>query len=108
GPGRSTAVGTLGPRGGGEVAAVNGGTAGGVGDHGPVAEQLGEELQIGGLATAGTGTGVFEGRADQLAAAQGIQLELGRVHVGQCQEEVVIGGLCSPKRRLELHVDGLV
>ncbi len=50
-------------RGGGQVAAVDGGTAGGVGDQHPVAEHLGGQLDVGGLAAAGAGAGELEQRA---------------------------------------------
>src|SRR5262249_49184510 len=90
GPGRAAAIGTLGPGGGGKVAAVNGGTAGGVGDHHPVAEQTGEEPQVGCLAAASAGAGELEQRTDQLVAAQGVQFDLGGVHIGQREEEVPV------------------
>src|SRR5690606_598436 len=52
-PGRTAPVGAGGVRRGGEVGAVDGRAAGGVGDDEPVAEQLGEGADVGGLAAAG-------------------------------------------------------
>jgi hypothetical protein len=49
GPGRTAAFGVLAIRRGGQVAAVDGGAAGGVGDDRTVAEELGDQLQIWGL-----------------------------------------------------------
>ena len=46
GPGRPTARRILGPGRGGQVAAVNGGTTGGVGDHHAATKQLCNNLQV--------------------------------------------------------------
>ena len=82
-PGRSTAISTLCIGSGGQVAAVDGGTTGGVADHKTVTEQLGEQFQVRCFATARASAGVFEQRTDQLAAAQGVQLEQVDVHFRQ-------------------------
>ncbi len=66
GPGRPASVLVDGIRRGGQVAAVDGGTAGGVGDDRPVAEELAEQLDVGGFATASAGAGELEQRAQQL------------------------------------------
>jgi hypothetical protein len=55
------------PGGGGQVAAVDGGAAGGVGDHGAVAEQLAEQLDVGRFAAAGAGAGELKQRLEQAA-----------------------------------------
>ena len=66
GPGRSAAfvVGAVGR--GRQVAAVDGGAAGGVGDHRAVAEELGHQLDVGSFAAAGAGAGELEERLEQL------------------------------------------
>ena len=66
GPGRpaAVAVGSVGR--GGQVAAVDRRAAGGVGDQRPVAEQLGQQLDVGGLAAAGAGARVLEQRLEEL------------------------------------------
>ena len=66
GPGRAAPFAVDGPGGGGQVAAVDGGAAGGIGDQHAVAEELGEQLDVGCLAAAGAGAGELEQR---LAAA---------------------------------------
>jgi hypothetical protein len=49
-----------------EIAAVDGGTAGGVGDEEAVADELGKEFQIRRLTAAGAGAGEFDERAQEL------------------------------------------
>ena len=51
---------------GGQVAAVDGGAAGGVGDERAVAEQLRHQLDVRGFAAAGAGAGELEQRLQQL------------------------------------------
>ena len=58
--------------GGGSTAAPDGGAAGGVGDVHPVAEELGDQLDIGSLAAAGAGAGELEERLLELAALHGL------------------------------------
>ena len=69
GPGGPAAFGVGGPGRGGQVPAVDRRATGRVGDHRPVAEELGEELQVRRLATAGAGTGELEQRLEELGAA---------------------------------------
>ena len=66
GPGWPAALGVLGVRSGGQVAAVDGGAASGIGDVEPVAEELGEELDVSRLAAAGTCAGELEERLQEL------------------------------------------
>ena len=79
GPGRPApvAVGRVGRR--GQVAAVDRGAARGVGDQRPVAEELGEQLDVGRLAAAGAGARVLEERLEELRA---LQVQLHRPAVG--------------------------
>ena len=55
-----------------------------------------------------TSSGELEQWADQLVAAQGIQFNLGRIHIRQTQEEVETLCLGCTQRRLEVHVQCLV
>jgi hypothetical protein len=71
GPRGATAGGVLAVGSGGEVAAVDGGAAGGVGDDEAVAEDLGEELDVGRLAAAGAGAGELEEGLGELASLDG-------------------------------------
>ena len=86
GPGRSTTVGTLGVRGGGQVAGVDGRTAGGVGGQHAVADHLGDEFDVRGLATACAGAGELEQRPFELAALDGADVDQAVVDLGQGQE----------------------
>ena len=95
GPGRPAPVRVLGPGRGGQVAAVDRGAAGGVGDHRAVAEQLGQQLEVGRLAAAGAGPGELEQRLQQLDVLDRAQVEPGAVDVRQGQEEVPV----RPARR---------
>jgi len=107
GPGGAAAilVGSVGR--GGQVAAVDAGAARGIGDEGAVAEELGEQLDIGRLAAAGAGTAVFEQGLQELGALH-VHLHRGAVHFGEIQEEAVVGGFGLAERNLGHHVDGLV
>ncbi len=69
GPGRSPALLVHRPGGGRQVAAVDGGAAGGVGHQQARAEQLGQQAYIRGLATTGTGAGELEQRLQVLGTA---------------------------------------
>jgi hypothetical protein len=65
-PGRAAAFIVLRPGCGGQVAAVDGRAAGRIGDHDAVAEQLAEQLQVGGFTAARAGAGELEQRLQQL------------------------------------------
>ncbi len=77
GPARSMPVLVKGVRAGGGAAAVDGGAARGVGDDHPVAEELGGQLDVGGLAAAGTGSGELEERLPELAALHVVGRDMG-------------------------------
>ena len=68
-PCRTAALGVLGPRRDRQIAAVDRGAAGGVGDLRAVAEQLAEQLEIGRLTAATAGAGELEQRLQELHAA---------------------------------------
>jgi len=62
GPGRAAAFAVGGPGGGGQVAAIDGGTAGGIGNHHAVAKQLRYQADVRGLAAAAAGARELEQR----------------------------------------------
>src|SRR5581483_8733266 len=105
-PGGAATVGVLAPRRGGEIAAVDRGAAGGVGDSETVAEQLCEELEIGRFAAAGAGAGEFEERLERLHFAHAGGVNLAAVGFGQPEEEIPVGALAVAEWRLRAHVDG--
>jgi len=70
-----------------EVPAVDRRAARGVGDHGPVAEELGHEPEVGGLAAPGAGTGELEQRREELRAAHRREVHPGSLDGGQGLEE---------------------
>ncbi len=107
GPGGSAAVAVLGPRGGGQVAAVDGRAAGGVGDDGPVAEELAHQAEIGRFAAAGAGAGELEERHGVLGVLDHAEVELGAVHHGQGLEERDVPALLLDDREFGPEVDGL-
>ena len=76
-PGGAVAVLVDGVGSGGSGTAPDGGAAGGVGDIHPVAEQLGGQLGIRGLAAAGAGAGELKQGLLELAALDGGLLEFG-------------------------------
>ena len=81
------------PGGGGQVAAVDGGAARGVGYHQAVAQQLGQSLDVGCLTAAGAGTAEFEERAHELLVLHLAGIQLGAVSIRQLLEEVPVVGL---------------
>jgi hypothetical protein len=89
-PGRAAAFFVLGPRGGGQVAAVDGGAAGGIGDDGAVAEQLREQLDVGGFTAAGAGAGELKQRLQELRVLDVVAGCRAGVAFGQGQEEVPV------------------
>ena len=107
-PGRATAGAVLAVGCGRQVAAVDRGTAGGVGDGQAVAEELGEELDVGRLAAAGAGAGELEQRAGELAALHGGQVEGGAVGPGDFLEEAPVGALDFQAGRGGDEVEGFV
>ena len=108
GPGRAAAVGALTVRGGRQVAAVNGGAARRVGDHGSVAEELTQEFHIRSLAAAGAGAGILKERAAELAALDGGRVGQFGFRFGEVEEEGVVLGFGFSQRLLLLHIDGFL
>jgi hypothetical protein len=78
-----------------QVAAVDRGAAGGVGHQQAVAEQLGEQLQVGRLAAAGAGAGKLEQRFQELRAAHRAEVHLGAVVHGQVSRRTRVLALGS-------------
>ena len=72
-----------------------------------VAEELGEQLDVGRLAAALAGARVLEERLEELRALD-VELDLGAVDLGQIEEEVVVVALGLAQRHLRRHVEGLV
>ena len=107
-PGWAAAVGVRRPRRRRQVAAVDRGAAGRVGDEQPVAEQLGQELQVRGLAAAGAGAGELEQRLQHLRALDRSRLHERPVDLRQRQEEVPVGALALDVVGLRQRVERLV
>ena len=80
---------------GGSGAAPDGGTAGGVGDHHAFAEELGDELHVGGLAAAGAGAGEFQQGLAELGTLEGAAVDQivldGDVGIGEGKVGNLIG-----------------
>ncbi len=109
GPCRAAPFGVLGPRCSGQVAAVDGRAAGGVGDDHAVAEELGHQLQIGRLTTAGASAGKLEQRLQELVVLDLIERHSRPIDVGQLLKEVPVLALrLAHGRRIVDHVDRLV
>ena len=82
------------------------GAAGGVGDVHPLAEQLGHQLHVGGLAAAGAGTGKLHQRPLELAAPDGELVQrIGLLGEGQAVIPVVLLRHLGLQR---LHHQGLL
>ncbi|MNG97572.1 hypothetical protein D3C79_566900 [compost metagenome] len=107
GPGRAAPLGVGGVGGGGQVAAINRRATGGVGNQQPVPVELGQQLDIGGLATAGAGAGVFKQGRDELGGANVDALQLLSRALRQVQEEVVVRLLGLEVVEPRFHVDRL-
>ncbi len=89
-PRGSASVGIHSPRGGGEVAAVDGGTACGVGDDGAVTEELGDQFHVGGLTASRAGAAEFKQRAEQLRILDGGGVDQLAVQIGDFHEEIPV------------------
>ncbi len=107
-PCRAPAVGVHGVGRGGQVAAVDGGAPRGVGDDGPVAEELAHELDIGRFAATRAGSRVLEEGLEELRTLHRVDLDGGPVHLGKGEEELVVLPLGLAQRDLIRHVEGLV
>src|SRR5579863_4723997 len=108
GPGRATAGGVLAVGGRGQIAAVDGGAAGRVGNVEPVAEQLREELDVGRFAAAGAGSGKLEKRLQKLQILHLAVRKPIAIDFGQGEEEIPILSFRRAQRLLRSHVNGLV
>ena len=106
-PGRPAACRVLRPRRGRQVAAVDRGASGGVGDGRPLPEQLAQELEVGRLATAGAGAGELEERLEELGAADGPEVDPGTVVERQRLEELDVAPLGHQLGLERLEVDRL-
>ena len=96
-PRRTTALVVGAVRRRGQVASVDAAATGGVGDQHVVAEQLGEELEVWRLATAGACTAELEQRTTQLACLHRRRIPLRRIGLVQAQE-------CVPGHPLGVEV----
>ena len=108
GPGRPATflVGAIGR--GRQVAAIDGGATRRVGDEQPVADELGEQLEIGRLTATGAGAGEFDERRHELRALDPGRIEPRAVRIRELHEKVPVGPRGDQQRRLRDHVDGLV
>ena len=106
-PGRAAAGSVLGPGSGGQVAAVDGGASGGIGDDGAVAKELRDQLDVGSFAASGAGAGKLEQRFLYLLLADGAGLDFSAIEFRKVEEEVPVLALGRAQRRLRDHVDGL-
>ena len=106
-PGRAAPVGTGAPRQRREIAAIDRGAAGRVGDLQAVAEQLRQQLQIWRLAAAGAGAGEFEQRPHELQAARQMQIDLFPPVFRQRLEECEIAPPRLDQRQAFAEIDRL-
>ena len=102
------ALGRLAVGGGGEVAAVDGGAARGIGDAEVIAADLGEHLDVRGLAATRAGAGELKERALELGGL-GRQRHTGELSLGQTEEElpVLLAGLAERVLIVVHHGEGL-
>ena len=91
-----------------QIATVDRGAAGGVGDEQAVAVELREELDVGRLAAAGACPGELEERLEELRSLDVQARKRGAVELGQVEEECEVRPLDRGVLRLRQHVDGLV
>ena len=84
---------------GGQVAAVDRGAACGVGDVETVAEELGEQLDVGRFAAARAGAGELEERLEKLQVLDLAVGELAAIDFGQREEEVPVFTLGCAQRQ---------
>ena len=81
-----------------QVAAVDRRAAGRVGDDDPVAEELGEQLEVGRLAAAGAGAGELEQRLQQLRPLHRVGAHRARRSTSGSVEEVLVPARRSTSR----------
>ena len=104
-PGGAAPVGVLAPGRGGQVAAVDGGTTGGVGYQHAIAKQLTQQLQVRRFTAPSAGSREFKQGLLQLLFANLVQFQLAAIAIGQALEKVPIAAFALPQRRLRFHVD---
>ena len=107
GPGRASPIGVLRPRRRRQVAAIDGRAAGGVGDQRTIPEQLREQLEIGRLAAARTGSRELEQRLLDLLLPDGADLDFAAVEFRDLQEEFPVVALGLAQGRLWSHIQRL-
>ena len=107
-PGRSAALGVHRPRGGRQVGAVDRRAAGGVGHDHPVAEQLGDELEVRRLAAAVAGERELEQRLEHLGALDRVVGDEAAVERRDRLEELPVRALGVAVGVRRLQVDRLV
>ncbi len=108
GPGDAAAVVVGGVGRGGQIAAVDRGATGGVGDDRAISEELGEQLDVRSFAAAGAGAGELEERLEDLHVLDLVDRKLLARSLGQGEEEVPVAGFALANLRLRDHVDGPV
>src|SRR5581483_5062124 len=106
-PRRPAALGILRPRRGGEIAAVDRGAAGGIGDQQPVTKELRQQLEVRRFTAAGAGAGELEQRPAELRVFHQAEVQLGTVDFRQPQEEVPVLTLLLAQRWLWRHCNRL-
>ena len=102
-PRRTPAVVVDAPRGGGQVASVDGGAAGGVGYQSAVSEELGEEFEVGGFSAARAGSREFKERTQELDVFDCRGVEFGFVRLGEFEEVVPVFALLFAQGHLGLQ-----
>ena len=107
-PSDAAAILVEGVGGGGQVAAVDGGAAGGVGDDRAISEELRKQLDIRSFAAAGAGAGELEERFEQLYVLDLGERKLVARNLRKAEEEFPVVGFALAQLRLGRHVDGLV
>src|ERR1700722_680473 len=107
-PGGAAAFMIFGPRRYGQAAAIDGGTACGVGDLGTIAEQLGQKLEIRCFAAARASAGEFEQRFEQLDASYIGEIDPGTVIDREFFEERHAGLLGLQQRSFLGQIDRLL
>src|SRR5438477_6040639 len=105
-PSRPAVLSILRPRSSRQVATIDGGAAGRVGDHGPVPKELRNQLEIRRLAAPGTCPGKFKQGLLHLLLANIRDLDLSAIKLWDLEEEFPVLPLRRAQRRLRRHVDG--
>ena len=106
-PGRPAPLRVCGPGRGGQVAAVDRGAAGGIGDHHPIPKQLAGELEVGGLTATGAGPRKFEQGLLELLLRDVMPIQLASIGVGKGEEKTPVAAALLPQRALGGHGEGL-